>query len=459
MKLYLHWLRFDLRRFRLLLGVWTLLVAAYAVFLGWVHVRFLTISQDTLHRSVYIAILLGLVELCFLFALFNADPAKGPRHFWKTRPPSGVAVAGSKLVLALAFFVALPLLAWWAVNAFCMLEEYTSARSSTGLSWTAFLFWIQSLTVSAFVLAAARPESKRDFYLHLAASAATVAAGVWAVREVWDTLASRSMDQRMEYWLRNGFFTPLMAVLTLMAATVYLLLVRRRRLPRGRGLHWLMLLPAGSLLTASAAWRAPAVSLRDEFLPPVTPETARKIRITQQFPALRSFNSMGPYAGYGTTNPLHIHWPSPERMWFEAHLKVDGLPPGTIVIARWLDLRLIAPDGTVIQADTRFYPLQPSGITQHDPDSLVTYVVPFNRRKLHPYDLTRCTAVGTLRLTLYSWQSGILPPPDGRIHASPMGPVLIYPKQENRNIRHPRETSLELFNIDYFQPEYTTQFR
>ncbi|MDB6134394.1 MAG: hypothetical protein JWM59_2637 [Verrucomicrobiales bacterium] len=458
MKLHLHWLRFDLRRFRLILGVWTLLVTSYAVFLGWVHLRFLTISQDVMDRSLYIPILLGLVELGFLFALFNADPAKGPRHFWKTRPPSGVAVAGSKLVLALTFFVALPVLAWWAVNAFCVLQEYAVVQSSTGLSWTAFLFWIQSLTVSAFTLAAARPESKRDFYLHLAASIATVAAGVWALREIWDTLASKSMDPALERWLRNGFFSPLMAVLSLAAAIGYLLLVRRRRLPPGRGLAWVLLMPAGILLTASAAWRAPAVSPRDEALPPADPAMAGKIRITERFPSVGSFDDMGPYDG-GTWDPYHIAWPSSERIWFYATLKVEGLPSGAKVSARWLNLRLTAPDGTVLQADTQSYPPPPYGTMPQNPAALRTYGTPFASGKLRPYDLTRCTASGTLRLTLYSWQEGILPYPDDRINASPLGPVLIDAQRGEWENQSTGKKLIQLSNVNFFDTGYPHLWR
>ena len=59
MKLFLHWLRWDLRRFRLLLLVWMLLVLGYAAFLGWLHLDILTIDPEWLEWSKPIAVVLS----------------------------------------------------------------------------------------------------------------------------------------------------------------------------------------------------------------------------------------------------------------------------------------------------------------------------------------------------------------------------------------------------------------
>ncbi|MDB6134393.1 MAG: hypothetical protein JWM59_2636 [Verrucomicrobiales bacterium] len=444
MKLHLHWLRFDLHRFRLLLGVWTLLVAAYAVFLGWVHLRFLTISQAVMDRSLYIAILLGLVELCFLFTLFNADPAKGPRHFWKTRPPSGVAVAGSKLVLALVFFVALPLLAWWAVNALCVLPQYAVTQSPTGVSWTVFLFWAQSLVVSAFALAAARSANKMEFHLHLLVCTGVVACGVWTlqeiwvwvVREIWSAFSVSPVDLRLARWLGNGFVTLPMAVLTLAAACLYLLQVRRRRLPHGQGLASLMLLPTGAMLFAAAIFdtdsRTAELPIRDELPPLPDPATAIKIRVTEMPLHTGDFREVEyPPRSYSAFDSFNLFRPPPRQMRFSTVLKVEGLPPGVRVSARWLDLRLTAPDGTVIRGEPRSGKLGSGGIHQDNPDNLFPWSVNFPKRELEAWSTVPCTGSGTLRLTLYAWKNQLLPLPDGQRRSGPWGPLVMRRTRED----------------------------
>ena len=69
MKLFLHWLRWDLRRFRLMLLIWTLLVVSYAVFLGWLHLNILTIDLGWMRLTGSLAAVLGLGEIFLLLHL------------------------------------------------------------------------------------------------------------------------------------------------------------------------------------------------------------------------------------------------------------------------------------------------------------------------------------------------------------------------------------------------------
>lgn len=155
MKLLLHWLRWDLCRFRWMLAAWTLLVLGYAAFLGWLHAGILTIDPDWMAWSGPIALLLGATELLMLFHLFSTDPAGGVDPFWKTRPPTGFAVAGSKLVLALGFFVVLPMVAWLTMESLCVKHGAVTHEWEAGVSWTRFLWLVQTLVVSVLALGAA----------------------------------------------------------------------------------------------------------------------------------------------------------------------------------------------------------------------------------------------------------------------------------------------------------------
>ena len=87
MKLFLHWLRWDLRRFRLMLLIWTLLVVCYATFLGWLHLNILTVHPDWMDRSQPMAVILAGVEIFMMLYLFSTDPAAGSEGVaWLSKP-------------------------------------------------------------------------------------------------------------------------------------------------------------------------------------------------------------------------------------------------------------------------------------------------------------------------------------------------------------------------------------
>lgn len=426
MKLFLHWLRYDLRRFRLILGTWTLLVAAYAVFLGWLHLNILTISPEALDLSKPIAIALGILEFGFLFALFHSDPAAGPHHFWKTRPPTAPAIAGVKLTVAFSFFIALPFLTWKLVQLFCVIPGYVITKSPWGLSWAAFLFWAQSLALSVFALAAARAGNGKTLYLRLLAPVGTMVFGIFAFQETWNLFVKfSSLGLRWERWLRDGFFSLPMGVLALAGSSLFLLWSRRQRVfSKGLEMPGLVLIPATAMLVSAACYRKPIIRAPDELLPAADPAIAQKITLRELPYPVMYFQEIGySYASNDPREAPEFLGSDSPRMVFLSALKAEGLPPDTVITSRWLDLRLTAPDGTVMQADAQLS-IPRAGEIQgyaradqwlHAPGAV------FFKKDLHPQALSRCIATGTLRLTLYSRQSQALPLLDGKIHSTPMG--------------------------------------
>ncbi len=134
MKLFLHWLLWDLRRFRSLLLLWTLLVLGYAACLGWLQYHILDADPGYLKFTGPLAGGLALVGFLMVLWIFTADPAAGTGSFWKLRPPTGYAVAGSKLVIVFPFFVLLPAL---------VLSAAGFAAAPAGLGWelASSAFW------------------------------------------------------------------------------------------------------------------------------------------------------------------------------------------------------------------------------------------------------------------------------------------------------------------------------
>jgi hypothetical protein len=114
MKLFLHWLRWDLRRFRVMLLIWTLLVLAHALVLGWLGWKMpmgglrLDVYETATDSAMFLTGLVGLTGLLLLMYVLSTDPAGGMLSFWKVRPPSGYSIAGVKVVISVGAFLVLP---------------------------------------------------------------------------------------------------------------------------------------------------------------------------------------------------------------------------------------------------------------------------------------------------------------------------------------------------------------
>ena len=109
MKLFLHWLCWDLRRFRILLLGWTILVVGYTVLIRWLNPSYGRWDLDLARTVWFLTTVVVIVEVFGMLHVLTADPVVGTDAFWKTRPPQGLAIAASKIGIALTAFVILPL--------------------------------------------------------------------------------------------------------------------------------------------------------------------------------------------------------------------------------------------------------------------------------------------------------------------------------------------------------------
>jgi hypothetical protein len=113
MSLILHLVRWDVRRFRLLLLLWLLLVAATALLEGaWPSIAVGMAARNTVGLT---GNLLALAELLFSVALITLvvqdHPLVGTSAFWMTRPIPPHALLEAKLVLLTGAIVLVPVLA------------------------------------------------------------------------------------------------------------------------------------------------------------------------------------------------------------------------------------------------------------------------------------------------------------------------------------------------------------
>jgi hypothetical protein len=113
MNLVLHLLRSDIRRFRILLSLWLLVVAASAVRDGaWPAMAIALEARQTIGLT---GGLLSLIEVLFSMALIalvvQEHPLVGTNAFWMTRPIPWRALLGTKLILLTAVIVAAPVIA------------------------------------------------------------------------------------------------------------------------------------------------------------------------------------------------------------------------------------------------------------------------------------------------------------------------------------------------------------
>lgn len=414
MKLYLHWLRYDLRRFRLPLTAWVLMVAAYVVFLGWLHLHILTVAPALIGQSGTWAAVLVSVEAMLLPLILGSDPAADTRAFWKTRPPSGMAVAAVKLTLVLAFFLILPLLAWLLMRSFCVQPGYGER------AWTIIggFCWVQAMLISACALGAAGSSGLRStfirtgqvlivfFVLLLLAKANSILANRYSAIQ-----SSFFWLQFTEYLLR-GFSAPTTAIIALPFCCGLFWAARRCRGPVRRTRLAIFLAPPTFVLASSAVFTPSTEDFPEESLPPLPPEMAEKIKITPS--ALENTRLVRTGGGWRSFGECGV---------YQANLPVQGLPPDSFAVGRWLDLRLTAADGRVTEIDPWILrgrskegmPAQPAGNLVSDAE------MPFSLGKLFPFFDVPSEASGTLRLTVYTKRESILNFSDPAVFENDLG--------------------------------------
>lgn len=424
MKLYLHWLRHDLRRFQLMLGIWALLTALYACFLGWAHLHILTVRQDTLDWSKPLAIALGLLECGFLFALFNSDPATGTRHFWKTRPPSGLTIAAVKLTLAVSFFLILPLVVWSLMNRLSVLPQYVTAESPYGQPWGSFLFWILSLALAAFAFAAASASNGNVLYLRLLAVAGVPAALLLLLNRPflmeWDW---KTQQLRLNRNIGRTLYSPEMAGVCLGGGVVLFLGLRRTRLPVP-GLLPAMLIPTASLVLFNALWPKPEVLPADESLPPGDSTLTNNLRLRNSlyYPKLSGPGRSDPVEPDFKEGYFALYGMAEKTSSLAFNIRVSGVPQGCLISGRWLNLTLALPDGATVQTDKRHQRLNQGSIPQKADAHVNLAEAVFPTAELRPFYGQTCTASGTVRLTVYELRKMEMPVPADRYSGPDLKP-------------------------------------
>jgi hypothetical protein len=113
MSMVLHLVKWDVRRFRILLSVWLLLVAANALHDGiWPAIA---VAMEARQTVAVTGNLLGMIQLLFSLVLIaqivHEHPVVGTTAFWMTRPIPRRALLTAKLILLTASIIVLPAVA------------------------------------------------------------------------------------------------------------------------------------------------------------------------------------------------------------------------------------------------------------------------------------------------------------------------------------------------------------
>jgi hypothetical protein len=174
MKVGLHLLRWDVRRFRALLAVWLVLIIANAALEGVWPILAADLVQR--HMAGLLGNLLWLAELLLSFVLValvvQADPLVGTDAFWTTRPiPPGMLLA-SKLVLLAAVMIAFPV----AADAVLMIVYRVPAEEIFAVAAQNVIFW--GLWVVLIAAAAAITPNLAQFSFLIGGALVTMAVGI-----------------------------------------------------------------------------------------------------------------------------------------------------------------------------------------------------------------------------------------------------------------------------------------
>ncbi len=388
MKLFLHWLCWDLRRFRLMLLIWTLLVVCYAVFLGWLHLDILTVHPDRMDWSQPMAVILAGVEIFMMLYLFSTDPAVGSEGFWKTRPPSGFAIAAVKLVIGLGFFVALPMAAWGTMTRLCVPPEAVT-HGWGDISWTQFLWWWHALLAGALTLGAATVRHWWQVPLRVALGfALTMPPTILLMAlkpEIWKVI------ELVFKRTKEAFTNPVIAGWLLLAGSMTFVLARSHRTPARWWRTLVIVLPAVLLAVG------PAMPVAKKKTIPATevanPIGASNIRIE----GFRLRNGLPTY-DLPKSFALDEEYPWAE---FRMRLQISGLPGPLPANAGWRELRLTAPDGRILEGNPAL--MQSRTIRRTTGGSSEVLPVSgaiFDASQVAPFSLLPCRAEGVLRVML-----------------------------------------------------------
>lgn len=397
MNLFLHWLRWDLRRFRRLLLAWTALLAGFSTLLWYQNANLRTIELNLLAHNLDLCALIFIIWLILLIRVLGSDPAAGVRPFWKTRPPSGYAVAGAKLVLAGGFFLFLPMLCWWLVLKTSG-APLDFKQFGPGQSWMGFLWWIGCAAVAALSFAAAAAASAGSIVARLiAAAAATVA--IIAALAAWRVMTGDFPEGMSGYsksaiWLNTverAFLYLRAPWLGLLTAAALFIMTRRRRTPGPAARMAHLILPALAMTIVSNGYGG-RMPLPAE-LPAPHPNPEQFASVTILPPKVRDPVSF--------VNRMQHSLPDhPENRFAELSLSLglQGFPADYMARASWSEFTLVPDGGSPVHAKK---PVTFWFSAHHGQEGLLSVSgAAFHRDDLRALSMTACRARGVLRIVM-----------------------------------------------------------
>jgi hypothetical protein len=354
-----HLVRTDLRRLRLLIGGWLLLMASIATVYG-----FQPLYSNSL-RFAYTGWLaytllfwaMQLFTVVLVPLVLQADPAVGTDAFWMTRPVRPAMLASSKLLLVLILIVLVPTASMMAL----MIAYHVPASEVMRVSLEMGI--LQTLWVAVLTVAAVLTRSIARFVVLSGAGLVLVAVTLGIVGAITAAqVAAQAFAGKLEFVLigsaqdfRTGSavdHTPeLIAVLVAIATAATLVLTQyRTRLRR----HSVLVGIVGLILSwlAGASWQRPLLQ------PPPTPPawaTSQALQLTVDRDSIR-------------TDPRNPGTPRDRQTWVSTwlHARLTGIPPGWFATATLIDASLEL-DAARLESARRGYPASISSDGSDEP--------------------------------------------------------------------------------------------
>lgn len=313
MSMVRHLISWDVRRFRLMLSVWLLLVAANALHDGvWPS---MAVAMEAQRTVAVTGNLLGMIQLLFSMVLIaqivHEHALVGTNAFWMTRPIPPHALLAAKLILLTVAFIVVP-----AIAEIMLMITYGVPAASVAAVAVQTLFF-RTLWL-CLVLAFAAPT------LNLAKFAFVVGGALIAMWVVLITVNAVTIDRfasRPPITPAQGPYDPtpgaIAAVVTVLAAGAFLVVLYRTR--NRTGAVAIGAVGVAIAWTIGSAWTWPLLAPRTE-----TPSWA--------FDATRLQLSVVPD---GVKTQVGADWGYEPPVWTVARAPIttSGLEPGWLADA------------------------------------------------------------------------------------------------------------------------------
>lgn len=315
----------HLRQFRAIFWIWCLCVTGYGIWLAWLNSSLPLADPSIAEWTKPAGVALLLIESLMLLYLFSAGRGCDGRT---TDTQDGWEAALSRIVLALFFYVAMPLLAWWLV---LTVTGNRGDLNNGRVTWMERLWYAQALLVSVCLFAGSTARAGWGPAVRLLTAVAAIAVA-YAVK---GKLAGEDPGPL-------GAWQTLSPVLWLVAGlSVYLLW--HARLVRGRAGH-------------AAAFVLPVILFAGGGLLPLRSGEMPSWAVERELPAaLRANLKIGEpllLTGHGQRPGYGIRTDQVTEQ-FCGHfitLHLEGLPEDCRASGYWQSLALLMPDGRRIEA-------------------------------------------------------------------------------------------------------------